>query len=41
MIKQFCLILKMHEMKFRFYEIKNIENDFINDINQQNYTVKN
>ena len=44
MIKQFCLILKMHEInktkltdqtKFRLYEIKDIENDFINEINQQ------
>ena len=24
-----------HQTKFRLYEIKKIENDFINDINQQ------
>ena len=43
-IKQFLVILKMHKIdktklsdqaKFRLYEIKKIENCFINDINQQ------
>ena len=28
------------QTKFRLYEIKNIENDFINEINQQKRTVK-
>ena len=44
MIKQFLVILKMREIdktklvdqtKFRLYEIKNIDNYFINEINQQ------
>ena len=44
MIKEFFLILKMHEIdkakltdqtKFRLYEIKNIENYFINEINER------
>ena len=29
------------QTKFRLYEIKNIENDFLNEINQQKSTVKN
>ena len=29
------------QTKFRLYEIKNIENDFINEINKKKYTVKN
>ena len=44
MTKSFLVILKMHKIdqtkltdqtKFRLYEIKNIENDFINEINKQ------
>ena len=44
MIKQFFLILKMHKIdktklsdqtKLRLYEIKNIENYFINEINER------
>ena len=44
MIKQFFLILKTHEIdktklldqtKFRLYEIKKIENFFINEINER------
>ena len=43
-IKQFFLILKMHEIdktklldqtKFRLHEIKKIENYFINEINEE------
>ena len=50
MIESFLVILKMHEIdktklsnqtKFRLYEIKEIENYFINEINQQKHTVKN
>ena len=44
LIKQFCLILKVHEIdktkltdqtKFRLHEIKNIENYFNNEINER------
>ena len=44
MIKQFLIILKIHETdktklsdqtKFRLYEIKKIDNYFINEINKQ------
>ena len=44
MVKNFLVILKMHDIdktksldqtKFRLYEIKKIDNYFINEINQQ------